>query len=168
MRYYIICLGVMVMLLPVAAVAQEMHEDLLSLSTGLYDVGDDDEAVDFRLEYRWGQPFFWHLKPWAGAEVTSDTSVWAGGGVLLDLNVADRLWITPSFGAGLYDEGDSDLDLGHPIEFRLQIEASYEFNNQNRVGVAFSHLSNADLDDNNPGSEILSLYWHLPINQILR
>lgn len=136
--------------------------NLLSMGTGSYDVGNDDNAGDFRLEHRWGAPVWWEFKPWIGGEITTDGSIWAGGGVLADFRVADQLILTPSFGVGVYDEGDSDLDLGHPIEFRSQIEASYEFSNMNRLGLAFGHISNASLDENNPGTEILNLYWHLP------
>lgn len=136
--------------------------NLLSLGTGIYDVGDDDDAGDFRLEHRWGKPFWWELKPFVGGEVTSEASFWLGGGVYADFWVSDHLIITPSFGVGAYDEGDSDLDLGFPIEFRSQIEAAYQFQNNNRVGVAFGHISNASLDEDNPGTEILNLYWHIP------
>jgi hypothetical protein len=32
--------------------------------------------------------------------------------------------------------------------------------------VAFSHLSNAGIADENPGVEVLNLYYSLPINRI--
>jgi lipid A 3-O-deacylase len=149
-----------------AAPSGAQDADLISLSAGMYDAGDDNEAGDFRLEYRWGTPFFWMIKPWAGAEVTTDTSIWAGAGVLADIELADRLVLTPSFGVGFYDEGDSDLDLDYPVEFRSQLEISYKFDNENRVGISYGHISNASLGDDNPGVEILGLYWHVPVQQI--
>jgi hypothetical protein len=145
---------------------QGYDSDLISLGAGFYDIGGDDSAGDFRLEYRWGSPFFWEIKPWAGGELTSDGSIWAGGGVLADFDVADHLVITPSFGIGLYNQGSSDLDLDYPIEFRSQIEAGYRFDNDNRIGIQFGHISNASLGDDNPGVEILGLYWHIPTNQV--
>ncbi|HID90986.1 TPA: hypothetical protein EYP44_03395, partial [Candidatus Bathyarchaeota archaeon] len=38
-------------------------------------------------------------------------------------------------------------DLGGALEFRSGIEASYAFENDSRLGVAFNHISNASLYD---------------------
>ena len=139
----------------------------LSLGAGIWDVTqDDDMATDFRVEYRHGDSLFWKIKPWAGVEGTTDGSIWGGVGVLADFKPADNIYITPSFGAGLYSQGGSDKDLDHVIEFRSQLEAGYEFMNQQRVGVAFGHISNANLGDDNPGTEILNVYYHVPVGSL--
>lgn len=152
---------------PALAQAQDAAgEAMLSFGAGIYDVGDDDDAGDFRVEYRSGNPLIWIVKPWMGAELTSDGSVWVGGGVLFDVDLTEDLYIAPSFGVGFYDEGSSDLDLGYPIEFRSQIEGGYKFDSGQRVGVAFGHISNASLDEDNPGTEILNLYYHIPVNSL--
>src|SRR3546814_12142066 len=53
---------------------------VISVGTGWYDlIHQDDEAVDFRLEYRHGEDFL-YLKPWSGLEVTTDGSAWVGMG----------------------------------------------------------------------------------------
>ena len=140
-------------------------EDLISFGVGYYDINDNEDAADFRLEYRWGNSFFWDVKPWVGAEFSSDGAVYGVGGLLLDLNIADKLLITPSFGAGFYHDGDGK-DLGHTIEFRSQLELGYKFDNQNRIGIAFGHISNAALADRNPGTEILNLYFHTPVSNL--
>jgi hypothetical protein len=137
--------------------------DMLSLGIGYYDVFDDDNAVDFRAEYRFDAPLFWSVKPWVGAEVTSDGSLYGAGGLLLDLPLSDNWMLTPSIGAGAFSDGDGK-DLGYGLEFRSQLEVSYKFVDQSRVGVAFSHISNADLGDDNPGTEVLDLYYHLPVS----
>lgn len=139
----------------------------VSLGLGDYDVDDDDQAADFRLEYRSGDPLFWVVKPWVGAEATSDASIWAGGGLLLDWALTPELYVTPSFGVGVYDQGDSDKDLDYWLEFRSQVELAYQFENQHRLGVAFGHISNASLGDDNPGTEILNLYWHIPTSSLM-
>lgn len=138
--------------------------DFLSLGVGYYDIGDDDGAADFRLEYRDGHNYFWNIKPWVGAEVTSDASIWVGAGVLGDWEISPQVYVIPSFGAGFYEDGGSDKDLDYFIEFRSQIELAYEFQNQQRLGVAFGHISNASLGDRNPGTEILNLYYHVPVD----
>lgn len=164
-------LGLVALTLAIAFHAQTVHaqeeidyssDDRLSFGLGIYDIGDNESALDLRAEHRWGTPVWWAIKPFAGGEVTSDGTVWAGAGFYADFYVDDRLIVTPSIGAGLYAQGGSDRDLDHPIEFRSQIEAAYEMEDMNRVAVAVSHISNADLGDSNPGTEILSLYWQMP------
>ncbi len=146
-----------------AQVALNETPAVISGGVGWYDFNlQDDEAVDFRLEYRHGEDFLW-LKPWGGVEVTSDGSVWGGVGVLVDVTFFDSVVLTGSLGGGLYEDGGGK-DLGHAVEFRSQVELGYQFENQSRLSVSFSHLSNAELGDDNPGTEVLNLYYHLPLD----
>ena len=73
----------------------------------------------------------------------------------------NKLYITPSFGGGYYNDG-SGKNLGNDIQFRTSLELSYELKNSNRIGISFSHISNANLGDKNPGVEILSFSYHIP------
>lgn len=135
----------------------------LSIGSGYYDVLDDGNggAADFRLEYRAGTGFLGlKLKPWAGVEITHDASLWLGGGLLYDAEISPKWHITPSLGAGYYASGSSDHDLGYPLEFRSQLELSYTLDNNDRIALYFSHISNASLGDKNPGTEVIGLYWH--------
>lgn len=146
-----------------AQVALNETPAVISGGVGWYDfVLQDDEAVDFRLEYRHGDDFLW-LKPWGGVEVTSDGSVWGGIGVLMDITFFDSVVLTGSIAPGLWSEGNGK-DLGHVVEIRSQVELGYQFENRSRLSVAFSHISNAELDDTNPGTEVLNLYYHLPLD----
>jgi hypothetical protein len=136
---------------------------VISVGGGWYDlIHQDDEVADFRLEYRHGEDFL-YLKPWSGLEVTTDGSVWGGIGVLVDITFFDSVVLTGSFAPGLWAEG-SGKDLGHVVEFRSQVELGYQFDNRTRLALAFSHASNAHLDGTNPGVEVLSLYYHLPLD----
>ncbi len=135
----------------------------LAVGLGYYDVNkQDDSAADFRLEYRHGEKL-WIFKPWIGVEVTSDGAVYGAAGILIDVFFGTRVVLTPSFGAGLYANGGGK-DLGHAIEFRSQIEIAYRFDDRSRLGVAFSHISNASIVDENPGVEILNIYYSLPLD----
>lgn len=145
------------------SVPAKAQGDLVSLGIGYYDINDNEEAADFRLEYRWDKELLWVIEPWVGGEVTSEGAVYALGGLLADIQVGDNFLITPSFGAGLYGDGDGK-DLGHVVEFRSQIELGWEFENSSRAGVAFGHISNAGLDNKNPGTEILNFYYHVPVD----
>jgi len=146
-----------------AAPAKAQEHGFLGLSIGYYDVLSNRNAVDFRLEYRPNKSVvFSHLKPWMGLEVTSNASLWAGAGLLYDWEVHEKWHIIPSLGLGYYAKGSSDLDLDYPLEFRSQLELAYEYDSGDRLGLAFSHMSNGSLGAHNRGTEVVSLYWHIP------
>lgn len=146
-----------------AQVALNETPAVISGGIGWYDFNlQDDEAIDFRLEYRHGEDFLW-LKPWGGMEVTSDGSVWGGIGVLMDITFFDAVVLTGSIAPGLYEDGGGK-DLGSAFEIRSQVELGYQFENQSRLSIAFSHISNANVADDNPGTEVLNLYYHLPLD----
>ena len=148
---------------------------------GFYDVkfdgGEKDQATDFRYERRFNYSLleigpddydFFNLKPFAGFETTSDFANYFILGVYLEDNVGtlvtgkkSNYTFTPSFGAGYYEDGDGKK-LGHDIELRTTFELSYQFKNENRIGVSFGHISSANIGDKNPGVEILSFSYQIP------
>ena len=148
---------------------------------GIYDVKFDgsekNQATDFRYEFRSDKSLldigpkednFFFLKPFFGIEYTSDSASYFLTGIYVEDNVGElfqgkknKFFFTPSFGAGIYDDG-SGKKLGHDFQFRTSLELSYELNNKNRIGISFSHISNANLGDKNPGVEILSFSYHMP------
>lgn len=137
------------------------HADTLGFAIGSYDFDGSHSAADFRVDYEFDHSVWVpDLKPWLGAEATTDGSLWLGGGLLYDWQFADTWHLKPGIGVGYYSRGSSHLDLGHPIEFRSQLELAKQFNEQHSLGLAISHLSNAHLDSTNPGVEVVSLYWH--------
>ena len=139
--------------------------DLLSLGVGYYDINDNEDAADFRVEYRWDEQLLWVIEPWVGVEATSDGAFYGVAGLLADIQIGDHFLITPSFGAGLYTDGDGK-DLGNTVEFRSQLELGYLFDNNHRIGIAGGHISNAGLGDRNPGTEILNVYYHIPVGSV--
>ena len=139
--------------------------DFLALGGGWYDWNDNEDAFDFRAEYRSDYKMLGIAKPWVGIEASSDSAIYAVGGVLVDLYFGRRWVFTPSFGAGVYGDG-SGKDLGHMVEFRSQLEFGYRFDNRSRVSLAVSHISNAGLGDSNPGTEIATIYYNIPFSDI--
>ncbi|MGP1717050.1 MAG: acyloxyacyl hydrolase [Methylophilus sp.] len=137
------------------------HADTLGFAVGSYDFDGSNSATDFRLDYEYDTSVWLDdLKPWVGVQATTDGTVWLGGGLLYDWQFADSWHLKPGVGVGYYSRGSSDLDLGHPVEFRTQLEVAKDINPNNSLGLAVSHLSNANLDSINPGVEVVSLYWH--------
>lgn len=83
--------------------------------------------------------------------------------MLIDITFFDTVVLTGSFAPGLYEDGGGK-NLGHTIEFRSQVELGYQFENRSRLSLAFSHISNGSLSDDNPGVELLNLYYHIPLD----
>lgn len=137
----------------------------VSIGLGYYDIRDNEDAVDFRIEYRPGTPIVWELRPWLGAEVTSDGALYGAGGFLYDFHLQNNWILTPSIGGGLYAEGNGK-DLGGAIQFRTMLELGYQFENASRVSAGLSHISNAHTRNYNPGTEILGVYYHIPMNWV--
>ena len=156
-------------LLPPAP-AKATDKDLLVVGVGAYDTGafggHNELAAGFHAEYRAGVSL-WLVHPVIGIMATSDSAVYGYGGIVIDIPVSDRFYITPSFAAGGFDHG-SGKNLGHTVEFRTGVEFSYEFDDASRVGVMFHHMSNADLGGKNPGSESVFVNYMVPISQFLR
>ena len=148
---------------------------------GIFDVKFDgsekNQATDFRYEFRSDESFFdigpkednfFFLKPFFGFEYTNDTASYFLTGIYLEDNIGqlfegneNQYYFTPSFGAGIYNDG-SGKKLGNDLQFRTSLELSYKLKNKNRIGISFSHISNANLGDKNPGVEILSISYHVP------
>ncbi len=148
---------------------------------GIYDIKFDgsekNQATDFRYEYRIDKSLFdigpeednfFFLKPFFGIEYTNDSASYFLTGIYFEDNLGElfegnksKLYFTPSFGAGIYDDG-SGKKLGNDLQFRTALEVSYELKNKNRIGISLSHISNANLGDKNPGVEILSFSYQIP------
>jgi len=148
---------------------------------GIYDIKFDgsekNQATDFRYEYRGDNSLldigpeednFFFLKPFFGVEFTNDSASYFLTGIYFEDNLGElfdgdttKFFFTPSFGAGIYDDG-SGKKLGNDLQFRTALELSYELKNKNRIGISFSHISNANLGDKNPGVEVLSFSYHIP------
>ena len=158
---------VAVFALTTAVVAPSADADdpsFLSFGAGYYDFEDDDGALDLRAEFRSSYKFLGVVKPWIGVQVTSDIASFGVAGILVDLFFGRRVIVTPSFGVGLYSDGDGK-DLGNTVQFRSQIEGGYRFDDRSRLTLALSHISNAGLGDDNPGANILSVYYHIPLTR---
>ena len=148
---------------------------------GIYDIKFDgsekNQTTDFRYEFRSDNSIldigpkednFFFLKPFFGLELTNDSASYFLTGVYLEDNLGQlfegdrsKFFFTPSFGAGIYDDG-SGKKLGNDLQFRTSLEVSYELKNKSRIALSLSHISNANLGDKNPGVEILSFYYQIP------
>ena len=142
--------------------AQQNDKNLLTFGTGIWDWNDEETGGLFNVEYRYGKrlgPF----KPMIGGLINTDHGFHIYSGIRMDLYLTNKIIITPSFAPGLYERGDGK-DLGHVIEFRSGLDLAYRRKNGARIAVEVHHLSNASLDENNPGTETFLFTYSIPLN----
>ena len=125
-----------------------------SFYTGMFDFSDDGKKSNlFGIQHintgKDKQSFFGVLQPVTGLMVTGDNAAYVYTG--FQIYNEGPLKFTPSFTPGLYSKGDGK-DLGHVIEFKTEIQISYEFSSNSEIGVSYNHISNASLGDKNPGA----------------
>jgi lipid A 3-O-deacylase len=175
--------------------AQAQSTDLLhapatlGFSAGYFELrpnNKNNEAVDFRLEYRSSYDMLsltnsrssWlEIRPMGGVEMTSDGAFYGFGGFVFDIPLGKHFVLSPNEAVGYWNNGRG-INLGSAIEFRSTIELAYRFDDESRLGVAFGHISNAGIQVSssdlatgnrkiNPGVEIVSLYYHVPLENFL-
>ena len=123
--------------------------------TGVFDFSDDGKksnlfGIQHINEDLYRETSFGTLQPVTGAFITADNAKYIYTGFQIPKKNGSFTF-TPSFTPGLYDEGDGK-DLGHVIEFKTEIQISFEISNQSEIGLSYNHISNASLGDKNPGA----------------
>jgi hypothetical protein len=139
--------------------AEELKDENLNnefnIYTGMFDFSDDGKKAalvgfQHQNEELNRDTFFGNLSPITGALITADSAGYLYSGVQAQYKIG-ALNLTPSFTPGLYYEGDGK-DLGHLIEFKSEVQLSFNFSKNSELGFSYNHLSNASLGDKNPGA----------------
>ena len=93
---------------------------------------------------------FGKLTPVTGAMITQDSATYFYTGVEANLDLGP-FKLTPSFTPGIYSQGEGK-DLGHPLEFKSEVQLSMDLGESTNFGMSYNHVSNASLGDKNPGA----------------
>ncbi len=130
----------------------------ISVYTGTFDVIDkegDDKTSLFGIEHKnpnlFRDTFLGKFKPVTGAFMTGDSSVYLYTGVEGQYGIGP-LKILPSFAPGYYEKGDGK-DLGSVLEFKSEIKIGLELFENTKLSYSYSHISNNDWGDTNPGTD---------------
>ena len=123
--------------------------------SGMFDFSDDGKrstliGFQHQNENLNRDTFLGNLSPITGFLITSDNAGYVYTGVQAQYKIG-ILNITPSFTPGLYHEGDGK-DLGHMLEFKSEVQLSFDLSKSSELGFSYNHLSNASLGDKNPGA----------------
>ena len=135
------------------AVENQSHQ--YNFFTGNFDFSDDKQSAlligfqhqDENLERN---TFLGNISPITGGFITENSAAYIYTGFEWNVEMGE-LTFTPSFAPGLYHKGDGK-DLGHVLEFKSEVQLSYELSKDTRIGVSYNHVSNASLGDKNPGA----------------
>ena len=95
--------------------------------------------------------FLGNASPITGGFITENSAAYIYTGVEWNYKISEKLKFTPSFAPGIYHEGNGK-DLGHALEFKTEIQASYSLSESTSLGMSYNHISNASLGDKNPGA----------------
>jgi len=130
----------------------------ISVYTGTFDVIDkegDDQTTLFGIEHRnpdlFRNTFLGKLSPVSGGFMTGDSSVYLYTGIEGQYGIG-RLKILPSFTPGYYEKGDGK-DLGSALEFKSEIKIGLDIFENSKLGYSYSHISNNEWGDRNPGTD---------------
>lgn len=150
----------------------------LSVSAGLFEVlmterDEDNPEIGGELwfaprQLRFLPDFVPPVTPVVGGMVTSRGSLYLFGGLGLELPLGHGFAFAPSFGVGAYHRADAGKDLGGVLQFRSSLELVYRTAGHGAVGLGLYHLSNAGIDELNPGSESLLLTYRVDLRRRAR
>ena len=127
----------------------------LNFFTGMFDWSDHKQKSGlFGLQHQNDELFIeadhGRFSPITGVFITANNAFYMYTGVQAEYQFGS-LAITPSFAPGYYGAGNGK-DLGYPLEFKTEIQMSYDLSNTTHLGMSYNHISNAILGDKNPGA----------------
>lgn len=138
---------------------------MLNITVGAVGIADRlERPTRLGVEYRFRPMERYRLIPAIGVVAATNGAHFVYADLRYDWWLSDRWLLIPSFGAGLFDDGDG-LDLGQTLEFRSGLELARRFHRDYRLGVAIFHLSNGGLAERNPGTEALVLSLSIPVGR---
>ena len=130
--------------------------------TGTFDtidqVGDDKTSlvgIEHKNENLFRDTWVGRFSPTTGAFVTGKSSIYMYTGIEADYNLGP-INISPSFAPGYYEAGDGK-NLGSALEFKSEIKIGIDLFKNSNLGYSYSHISNNDWGDVNPGTDNQSI-----------
>ena len=127
----------------------------LNFFTGMFDWSDHKQASGLiGFQHQNDELFIeadhGRFSPITGAFITSKNAFYIYTGVQAEYQFGS-LAITPSFAPGFYNAGDGKA-LGYPLEFKSEIQMSFDISDSTHLGMSYNHISNASLGKKNPGA----------------
>ena len=133
----------------------DTNEHEINFYSGMFDFSDAGAkstifGIQHQNENLIRNSFLGMISPVTGAMITADNAGYIYTGIQAQYKIGN-LNLTPSFAPGLYHEGDGK-DLGHPLEFKSEVQLSLDLFKNSELGFSYNHISNASLGEKNPGA----------------
>lgn len=138
------------------------QSDQTCFTKDLEDIKSSSAAIN--VEYYTKKKVFKYIHPYFGFLATHKKAYYSYfglGGDLFFLKCKCFI-VSPSLAVGWYVDGD-DIKLGNRIQFKSGGDLMYKFKNDVRLGMGVYHLSNANLGNENPGSEQVIIKYQFPL-----
>ena len=131
------------------------YETELNFFTGMFDWSDHKQASGLiGLQHQNDELFIeadhGKFSPITGAFITSKNAFYLYTGVQAEYEIGSLNFI-PSFAPGYYGKGNGK-DLGSVIEFKTEVQLTYDLSEGSHLGMSYNHISNASIGDKNPGA----------------
>jgi hypothetical protein len=131
------------------------NETELNFFTGMFDFSDDKQSsgllgLQHQNEELFRNSFLGKLSPISGGFLTEKSAFYLYSGVQAEYELG-FLTITPSFAPGYYNYGNGK-DLGYPLEFKSEVQMSFNLSDSSHLGMSYNHISNASFGTKNPGA----------------
>jgi len=130
-------------------------ENEFNLFSGMFDFSDGKQkagvlGVQHQNESLFRNSLLGKLSPITGGFLTENSAAYLYTGIQAEYELG-FLTITPSFAPGYYHEGNGK-DLGSPLEFKSEVQMTFNLSDTTHIGMSYNHISNASLGDKNPGA----------------
>jgi lipid A 3-O-deacylase len=159
--FYYLFISLLLFFTPVIGDEKEKSNDhQFNIFSGNFDFSDHKQKAllvgfQHQNEMLKRDTFLGSISPITGGFLTENSASYVYTGVEWNFDLG-LINFTPSFAPGLYGEG-SGKDLGHILEFKTEVQASYNFSENSSFGMSYNHISNASLGDKNPGANSYTL-----------
>ena len=134
---------------------KKSSETELNVFTGMFDFSDDKQAsgilgLQHQNDELFRDSFLGRISPITGGFLTEKSAFYLFTGAQAEYDLG-LIKITPSFAPGYYNYGDGK-DLGSALEFKSEVQVSFNLSDNTELGMSYNHISNASLGDKNPGA----------------
>ena len=132
-----------------------LKETEINFFTGMFDFSDHKQSsgllgLQHQNEDLFRNSFLGKLSPITGGFFTEKSAFYLYSGIQAEYELG-FLTITPSFAPGYYNYG-SGKDLGYPLEFKSEVQMSFNLSDSSYLGMSYNHISNASIGSKNPGA----------------
>ena len=127
----------------------------INIFGGVFDFSDDKQRAalagfQHQNDDLYRKSFLGKISPITGGFLTENNAFYLYSGIQSEYNLG-IVTITPSFAPGYYNYGDGK-DLGYPLEFKTEVQVTFDLSKGTQMGMSYNHISNASLGTKNPGA----------------